>query len=182
MATVYEIIQGIHQAAANAYDGAQDKRYSSDGEERKAGLKREEGDCIIDSRVMDGFSVRVDSYNRLHLSYQSEITMKAFHNNGFEDEVRNALNDIVKYLKKEYKKITGNSLSLTSDGEPKIHAQSISRKRNWIQANQTFTIGGIKAEPEMPSGEDTEDRIRPAIKKWLSLGRDKAKKPQNVKS
>ena len=113
MATVYEIIQGINQAAANAYDGAHDKRYSSDGEEYKAGLKREEGDCIVDSRVMDGFNVRV-SGNKLVLSYQAEITMKDFHDNSFEDDVKSTLNDVIKYLKKEYKKITGNSLSLAS--------------------------------------------------------------------
>jgi hypothetical protein len=181
MATVYDVIQGINQAAANAYDGAHDEKYSHDGEARKAGLKREEGDCIVDSRVMDGFNVRFDSGNRLNLSYQAEITMKDFHDNGFEDDVKSTLNDVVKYLKKEYKNVTGDSLSLTSDGEPKIHAQSMSRKRNWIHANQSFTIGGIKPEPEEPSEYDTEDRVRPAIKNWLSQGRDKAKKPKNVK-
>jgi len=181
MATVYDVIQGINQAAANAHDGAHDERYSYDGEARKTGLKREEGDCIIDSRVMDGFHVRFDSKNRLHLSYQAEITMKDFHDNSFEDDVKSTLNDVVKYLKKEYKSVTGDTLSLTSDGEPKIHAQSMSRKRNWIQANQSFTIGGIKPEPEEPSEYDAEDRVRPAIKNWLSQGRDKAKKPKNVK-
>jgi len=181
MATVYDVIQGINQAAANAHDGAHDKRYSYDGEEHKVGLKREEGDCIVDSRVMDGFNVRFDSANRLHVTYQAEITMKDFHDNSFEDDVKNALNDVVKYLKKEYKKITGNNLALTSDGEPDIHAQSMSRKRNWVQATQSYTIGGLKAEPELPSEDDTEDRVRSAIKDWLNLGRDQAKKPENVK-
>ena len=102
MATVYEIVQGIHQAAANAYDGAHDKKYSSDGEDHKVGLKREEGDPIVDSRVMDGFNVRV-SGNTLMLSYQAEIKLKEFHDNSFEDDVESTLNDIVKFLKKEYK-------------------------------------------------------------------------------
>ena len=39
MATVYEIVQALSQAAANAYDGAHD----ADGEAIKAGLQREEG-------------------------------------------------------------------------------------------------------------------------------------------
>ena len=30
MATIYDIIKGIGQAAANAYDGAHDERFSSD--------------------------------------------------------------------------------------------------------------------------------------------------------
>ena len=180
MSSVYDIIQGINQAAANAHDGAHDERYSYDGKARTVGLKREEGDCIIDSRVMDGFHVRFDSQNRLHLTYQAEITMKDFHDNSFEDDVKNTLNDIIKYLKKEYKDITGNTVSLTPDGTPDIHAQSMSRKRNWVQATQSYTIGGLKAEPELPSEDDTEDRVRGAIKSWLSQGRDSAKKPKNV--
>ena len=180
MANLYDIIQGINQAAANVYDGAHDEKYSHDGEARKAGLKREEGDCIIDSRTIDGFSVTFGSYNKLNLSYQAEITMKEFHDNSFEDDVKSTLNDVIKYIKKEYKKVTGDTLSLTSDGEPKIHAQSLSRKRNLVQASQSFTVGGIKAEPELPS-EYAEDRVRTAIKDWLSQGRDKAKKPENVK-
>ena len=53
MATVYEIVQGLSQAAANAYDGALDES----GEPLKAGLQREE-DPILDKRVMDGFNVK----------------------------------------------------------------------------------------------------------------------------
>ena len=53
MATVYEIVQGLSQAAANAYDGALDEN----GEPLLAGLKREEGDPILDKRVMHGFKV-----------------------------------------------------------------------------------------------------------------------------
>ena len=178
MSSVYDIIQGINQAAANAHDGAHDERYSYDGKARTVGLKREEGDCIIDSRVMDGFNVRVSS-NKLVLSYQSEITMKDFHDNSFEDDVRSALSDIVKYLKKEYKSITGNTLSLTEEGTADIHAQSMSRKRNWIQATQTFKIGGMNDVESIR--EPSEERLEKSFKDWLSLGRDKAKKPKNVK-
>ena len=57
MATTLEIIRGISQAAANAYDGAHMEGYSSDGKARTIGLKREEGNPITDKRVMDGFGV-----------------------------------------------------------------------------------------------------------------------------
>jgi len=56
MATTLEIIQGINQAAANAYDGAHDERFV-DGDAKKVGLSREEGCPIIDSRVSDGFGI-----------------------------------------------------------------------------------------------------------------------------
>ena len=52
MATVYDVLKGIHQAAANAYDGAHDEKISHDGKARKAGLNREEGDVVLDSRPM----------------------------------------------------------------------------------------------------------------------------------
>ena len=58
MASVLDIINGISQAAANAYDGSHDERYTADGEARKVGLKREEGDPILDSREMDGFNIK----------------------------------------------------------------------------------------------------------------------------
>ena len=70
MATTLEIINGISQVLANNYDGATD----SDGEPIKAGLKREEGNPLIDSRVMDGFSVRFGG-NNLIVSYQADIKL-----------------------------------------------------------------------------------------------------------
>ena len=61
MATVLDIVRGISQAAANAYDGSHDERYNSDGEARKVGLKREEGDPILDWRVMVTLKTRNSS-------------------------------------------------------------------------------------------------------------------------
>ena len=112
MATVYEIVQGLSQAAANAYDGALDEN----GEPLLAGLKREEGDPILDKRVMDGFGVKFYG-NMMCLSYMSEVQLKEVYANGFESDVESQLSEIVKFLQKEYKKITGKSVSLTADGE-----------------------------------------------------------------
>ena len=51
MATTLEIINGISQVLSKKYDGALDEN----DEPIKIGLKREEGDPILDSRIMDGF-------------------------------------------------------------------------------------------------------------------------------
>ena len=59
MASTYEIIQGLHQAAANAHDGSQYEKHSSDGKARSIGLKREEGDAVLDSRAIDGFNIKI---------------------------------------------------------------------------------------------------------------------------
>ena len=71
MATVYEIVQGLTQAAANVYDGA----LNEDGEPLKAGLKREEGNPLLDKRCMDGFNVRFLG-NKMILSYHSEVQLR----------------------------------------------------------------------------------------------------------
>ena len=129
-----EIIRGISQAAANAYDGGHDEKYSYDGEARKVGLKREEGDPIIDKRVMDGFKVRFHG-PLLCISYHGEIKIKDIHNKKFESEIESMINDIAKFLRKEYKSVTGNSLTLTAEGDVKVDVQSTSRIRAWVQGD-----------------------------------------------
>ena len=96
MASVYEIVQGLSQAAANAYDGALDES----GEPIKAGLQREEGDPILDKRVMDGFNVRFYG-NMMCLSYMSEVHLKEVYASGFESDIEQRMADITAFLKKE---------------------------------------------------------------------------------
>jgi len=176
---VLEIVQGISQAAANAYDGALDEK----GEPLKVGLMREEGNPILDSRVMDGFGVCFKG-NTLRIKYQGEITLKEFHKGDFEGDIAQRLQDISSFLKKEYKKVTGNGLTLTKvkDSEPQILVQSTSHVRSWVEAQQDYKIGGIPDEPEM--GTTVEERLDDSIKKWLGMGKDKfpkTSKPENVK-
>ena len=71
MADVLEIVRGISQVMANAYDGAVDEN----GEPIKIGLKREEDVAITDKRVMDGFKVAM-SGDTLTIKYHGEVTMK----------------------------------------------------------------------------------------------------------
>ena len=98
-----DIIRGIAQAAANAYDGALDDK----GEKLEIGLKRDEGNPILDSRDIDGFKVSFHG-DKLCLKYQAECKLSEVHKGDFEGEVIQRLADIVKFLKKEYKKITDN--------------------------------------------------------------------------
>ncbi len=171
--TTLEIIQGLSQAAANAYDGAHDKRFSYDGEERSMGLKREEGCPINDSRVMDGFKVRFYGDSMI-LSYQSDVLLKEVYTGRFVQDIESMLNQIKGFLQKEYRKVTGKSVSLTSKGEPNILVQSVSRVRSWVEAQQHFKIGGIEA---MPILEPSVDATRDVTRKFLEQFSDK--RPQN---
>ena len=173
--TTLEIIQGLAQAAANVYDGAHDKRISYDGEERTIGLKREEGCPINDSRVMDGFKVRFYGDSMI-LSYQSDILLKEVYGGKFEQDIESMLNDIKKFLQKEYRKVTGKSVTLTAKSEPSILVQSTSRIRSFVEANQHFKIGSIEA---MPILEPSIDATRDVTRKFLEQFSDK--RPPNDK-
>ena len=177
MASVYEIIQGINQAAANAYDGSHDASLQADGESRSAGLKREDGHYINDRRVMDGFKVSFHG-PILRVNYQAEVRIKDVKNNNFENEIGRHLADIIKFLKNEYKAITGNKLTLTKEGDHHIRVTRISNYRTDCQAHCDYRIGGLgNAVDEVKEG-DAKDRLDAAVKKWLALG-PKNKRPSN---
>ena len=175
MATVNDVIQGLAQAAANAYDGALDDK----GEPVKIGLRREVDNPITDSRMMDGFKVRFAG-DKMLLGYHSEIKLKEVHAKGFEDEMISLCNDIVKFLKKEYKKNTGDTVTLTKEGDVDVLVQKTSNVRAWVQATCTYKVGGLGDVEN--TGEPRED-VDASIKKWLAIGKDKypgTKKPQNL--
>ena len=154
MATVYEIIQGLGQAAANAYDGAHDESLQADGRARLVNLSREDGHLINDRRVMDGFGVKFHG-PLLRVTYQAETRIKEVQDNGFEDEVARKLQEIVKFLKKEYKAITGNTVTLTKEGDHHILVQRISNYRTDVQAHCDYRIGGLTEVIGLPSARRT---------------------------
>ena len=168
MASVYDIIKGINQAAANAYDGSSEEDLTADGRARTVGLSREDGHYINDRRVMDGFKVSFHG-PILRVKYQAEVRIKDVKENGFEDDIISKLKDIVKFLKKEYKIITSDTLSLTLVGEHQILVQRISNYRTDVQAQCDYRIGGLKDVGEVSGGTDKE-RVDTAVRKWLALG------------
>tara|TARA_R110000824_G_scaffold149397_1_gene319691 strand:+ start:1412 stop:2023 length:612 start_codon:yes stop_codon:yes gene_type:complete len=177
MATTLDIVRGISQVLANSHDGALDE----EGEPIKIGLKREEGDPIKDSRVMDGFSCRFHG-NQICISYQSECRLKDVHANSFESDTEQKIEDIAKFLKKEYKKLTGSTLSLKASGEMKAIVQNVSKVRTWVQAQKYYDIGGTKGTE--PVGGDSKDSVDAKFKSFLDLGgfgkktkNDKRKEP-----
>jgi hypothetical protein len=161
MATVYEIMQGLAQAAANAYDGALGEDYepANDGI-----LRREEGNALIDERVMDGFNVKFYG-NMMCLSYMSEIQLKEVYAGGFEEEMDQRLTDISGWLKKEYKKITGNSVTLTEEGEIDVMVQNSSRVRSWVQAKKHYKVGGLSED----MNDDNQGSTNPVEASWKSF-------------
>ena len=173
MASIYEIVQGLSQAAANAYDGA----LTEDGDPLQAGLQREEGDPLLDKRVMDGFNVKFYG-NMMCLSYQSEVQLKEVYDSGFEGDVDKRLTDIAGWLKKEYKKITGDSVTLTVEGEVDVRVENSSRVRSWVTAKKHYKVGGLD-EAMNDDNEGSTNPVESSWKSFLDLGGWKGKRPKN---
>jgi len=179
MATTLEIVRGISQAIANSYDGAHDERLV-DGEDlvKKIGLRREEGCPIKDSRVMDGFWVKMHGTD-LYVYYHTEVTSRESHSTSLENELQDYLNNIVKYLKSEYKKVTGETLSLGAGGDVDVYKDFISRQRVSIMACQMFPINGMDDSTGAVKDPSDPDRLDKSVRDFLSMGREQAKKPSN---
>ena len=139
MATTLEIINGISQVLSKNYDGALDEN----DEPLKVGLKREEGNPIIDSRIVDGFGVKFESGNCICITYSSEIKLKEVYGGTLENDVSSKISDVAAFIKKEYKSLTNNGLTLTADGDVKVLVQPVSRIRTLVTAVQKFKIGGV---------------------------------------
>ena len=157
MATTLEIINGISQVLANSYDGAMDES----GEPVKIGLRREEGNPLIDHRIMDGFGAQIIG-DRLHIKYHAEIPLKEVHSNGFEGEMESMVEKVKSFLQKEFKKVTKSSLSLSEPSEVDVLVEYISRIRCSVKVHKCFKIGGLPVEPEK--------EIDPEFEKMVQLG------------
>ena len=176
MATTLDIIRGISQAASHAYDGAHMEEYSSDGKARTVGLKREEGNPLIDKRVMDGFGVSFHG-NKLRINYHSEVQLKEVYGGSFESDIESMIEQVAGFLKKEYKAITGDTLSLTAEGDVHVMVQNTSRVRTWCQAHKMYNIGSIAdVEGVKAPSEDSSDV---KFRRFLDNGGFADKRPSN---
>jgi len=134
---------------------------------------REEGIPLLDKRVIDGFKVKFYG-DSMVINYQSDVMMKDLKENGFENDIVRTINEVKKFLQKEYKAITGNSVSLTAKGEPQILVQTTSNVRTFVQAYQHYKIGGLQMDEILSPSENKTNDI---TKKFLEFA--KAKRPQN---
>lgn len=170
MSNISDIVKGINQAASSAYDGAID----ADGEPVSVGLERDKSTPITDKRVMDGFGVTF-SGNTMQVNYTRELPSREVADNKLKTDIETSIEEVTKFLKKEYKKITGDTLSLKKVGSLVMgNVQSTSRVRSWVQAHCEYEIQGADNE-----GKTEERTVDSAIKSFLDMGKN-TKKPENV--
>ena len=173
MATTLEIINGISQVLANTYDGATDE----DGKPLKTGLKRDIDVPFTDRRVIDGFKVKMTG-DKLRLNYQTEVLLHQVHDKKFEDEVVQTIADVVSFLKKEYKKVTGNTLTLKEIEKPVLEMHNTSRVRMWIDATCLYEVSGVDTDSEDKSLKDLDK----AVKTWLQTAKETYKGAKKAKN
>ena len=105
------------------------------------------------------------------------MPLSDFHNTKLDQEIEQTYADIVKFLKKEYKSLTKETLSLKEDGPVDILLQNLSQIRTWVECQKVYTIGNLKDVVEV--GEPSTDRLEANFKKFLELDTDK--RPNNDK-
>lgn len=174
MATVLEIIQGLSQVAANSYDGARDE----DGNIKETGLQRDKEVPIRDKRVIDGFKMKLHGGNKLCVTYTTEVLIKdVSKKDKYEDVLLQNVADIVSFIKKEFRKVTGSALSLSEikGQKPALEMIQTSRIRTEAKITCHYEIGNL----EDPSKEKDKqkEKIHKAMEKWLEMSTDK--KPKN---
>ena len=120
---------------------------------------------------MDGFNVSFHG-DQLCIHYHGEVTMKEVHNKSFESDMEQMIADISKFIKKQYRGATKSSLTLKKEGDIDVMVQSVGEHRSWVQAKQYFSYG---SDADSIANE-SDDKLDSAIKNFIELGRDGAKK------
>jgi hypothetical protein len=142
---LYDTIKAINQIAADAFDGSE--IYLGD-KHTKPGMKREEGDWVLDKRIIDGFNVRIAG-NRLCLLYQTDVPLDEFEDPRFKQNMADRIYDLANYLKKEYKKQVGKGLTLKPlMDEPRMLVQTTSTVRYFLIGEMMYEIGSIKLDEQ----------------------------------
>jgi len=177
MATILEVVQAISQIVGEmGYDGAKDR----EGKPVKIGLRREEGNPLLDKRVMDGFGVKFAG-DQLIVTYHSELMLNEIYKGNLESEVEQRIQDVVNFIKKEYKgtaKAKG-SLTLTPIGEVKVRAENSSRIRFWVTAHRAYQIKAEGVDPVKAEPRNSVEAKFKEFQKFLELGDLGGKRPPN---
>tara|TARA_R110000824_G_scaffold136827_5_gene300650 strand:- start:2342 stop:2875 length:534 start_codon:yes stop_codon:yes gene_type:complete len=164
MPTTIEIVNAISGIVSEyGYDGA----IGNDGAPVKVGLRREEGDPILDKRVIDGFGVKFIG-NHLMITYQSEIKLSEIYKGDLEAETEQMIQDIANFIKKQCKAVSNINVRLTPLGEVHVRAENTSRVRYFVTAHRTYKIGNMKGtDPILGESGDSVDK---KFRDFLELG------------
>jgi hypothetical protein len=152
---VETIIRGIQQAFRNSKEVGQE-----------IGLRREEYPSSAGpgwTKLFDNFTIKIVG-NTLFVTYCTQLTIDQFHEMNLVKEVEAYADEAVKYLKSEYKDVTGHALKLTDMKEdPVVKTEHISYQRMTLYGTKKFKIGSIETL------KDEDDNV---LKKYRNTFKD----------
>ena len=131
---------------------------------KQAFFAAKRGDALIDQRVIDGFNVKFYG-NLMCLTYQFRRATERSVRRRIRRRNRSTDHRYRRFPQKEYKKITGNSISLTEEGEVDVFVQNSSRVRTWVQAKKHFKVGGLSED----MNDDNSGSTNPVEANWKSF-------------
>ena len=136
--SVYDVVKGISEAIHNKHHGATD----ANGKIIEIGLKRED-QPINDQRVMDGFGVSMQG-NMLIIKYNSIEPIANLKEKRFEKEVERRIEEIKRFIQKEFEKNTGTTLRLKDAGEIKVLVETSNRMKAMVKAAMPYEVLNLK--------------------------------------
>jgi len=171
-----EIIKDLSQAAGNLYDGAVDDK----GDPIKMGLKRDDLPST-NRKYIDGGKIRFAG-NKIIVNYEAEIRLQDVYKdgiNGFQNEMNDMIQNLVKQLKKNYKAIAGKSITLTPEGDDaNVRVDYVSRYRTLVLASRQYKIGGLSEVMSATNDDANKREISDTYRKFLEQG-GFGKRPKN---
>ena len=173
-----ELIRDLSQAAGNLYDGAVDDK----GEPIKMGLKRDDLPST-NRKYIDGGKVRFAG-DKIVVTYESEIRLQDVYKNGingFQNEMNDMIQNLVKQLKKNYKAVAGKPITLTPvDDDAKVRVDYVSRSRTLVIASRQYKISGLSEIISATNDAETYKReVSDTYRKFLEQGGFGKKRPKN---
>lgn len=167
--SVIEVIEGIHSVIHKKHHGAVDEK----GKLVEIGLKREE-QPILDQRVMDGFGISIHG-NLLMIKYNSQEPLIHLHEKRFEREIERRIDDVRKFIQKEFEKHTGSALRLKEAGEIKTLVESSNRIKAIIKAMMPFEILNLKDKVDVVGCKSCTSKLEEMNAYYAKLEKGKLK-------
>ena len=123
---------------------------------------------LMERHERSGFNVRM-SGPILTISYQSDIKLKDVYAGDIEADVEEMIQNVANFLKKEFKKITGDALTLTAEGDVDVLVQNTSKVRVFVVGKRNYKVGNLADVIEV--GLPSEERLDKSIRDFISLGK-----------
>lgn len=164
-AKTLKIVRGISQAVSQKYDskGAPWGLDQETGKPIEIGLQREKEIPFTEKGIMDGFGITING-NILKLSYHSEIALKdVYQKKKFEEDIIDTMEQCISFIKKEYKKVAKETLSLKMKGEPVLRVEHMNKTRSWVTGYCLYEIEGIENDKV---DQTRKERLEKNIKFW----------------